>query len=254
MRGADLAAAACRLYLVGYENIDWEMGSNGERRVLTNLIPKFQEPVLFDVGANLGDWTAEVLALGSTTTVHAFELVPDISDTLSSRFATDARVQVNGFGLFDVDSVVPIQYFPEKSTVSGIISSGDDAADGAVIVEHRVQTGDAYCSEHAVGCIDLLKVDTEGVDLAVLRGFQEMLAEQRVNVVQFEHGSISADRGTRLLDFYELLTPLGYRIGKIYPRYVDFKPHGGQRDEEFVGLNYLAVLADRDDLTTAVSR
>ena len=52
----------------------------------------------------------------------------------------------------------------------------------------EVQTGDAYCTRHRIERIDLLKIDVEGAEHLVLRGFERMLHERRIEVIQFEYG------------------------------------------------------------------
>jgi len=37
-----------------------------------------------------------------------------------------------------------------------------------------------------------------------------------------------------------LLEPLGFKIGKLYPNYVDFKDYS-TADEDFLGPNFVAV-------------
>ena len=43
-----------------------------------------------------------------------------------------------------------------------------------------------------------------------------------------------------LADIYEMLEPLGFDIGKLYPNYVDFSPYSPML-ENFLGPNYIAV-------------
>lgn len=46
-----------------------------------------------------------------------------------------------------------------------------------------------------------------------------------------------------LLDAFELLTPLGYRLGKLTPFGVEFYPHWDPELETFVEGNYIACSA-----------
>ena len=55
-----------------------------------------------------------------------------------------------------------------------------------------------------------------------------------------------------LTDFHDLLGPRGFRIGKIYPTYVDFGPYR-YRDEDFLGPNHLAVQESDAALIAALS-
>jgi hypothetical protein len=44
-----------------------------------------------------------------------------------------------------------------------------------------------------------------------------------------------------LRDFYDLLTPYGYRIGRLFPTGVRFQDYDFFRDEHFHDGNYVAV-------------
>ncbi len=46
-----------------------------------------------------------------------------------------------------------------------------------------------------------------------------------------------------LADFYELLEPAGFTIGKIYPTRVDWRAYT-PRDERFLRANFLATIDD----------
>jgi hypothetical protein len=48
--------------------------------------------------------------------------------------------------------------------------------------------------------IDLLKLDTEGAEHLVLRGFDGALARGRIAAVQFEYGRVNAVTGFLLRD------------------------------------------------------
>ena len=59
-------------------------------------------------------------------------------------------------------------------------------------------------------------------------------------VVQFELGGASIDTRTFLQDFWYLLRPLGFRLGRITPRGLVPIPHYREQDECFSMTNYVA--------------
>jgi hypothetical protein len=84
-------------------------------------------------------------------------------------------------------------------------------------VEVDVVTIDEYCEQHGITHIDVLKSDTQGFDLEVVRGADSMLSESRVHLVFCEINFNEAyaelprldeiyaalhDRGLRLVSFY----------------------------------------------------
>jgi hypothetical protein len=66
--------------------------------------------------------------------------------------------------------------------------------------------GDEFCEGQGVKKIDFLKIDAEGHDLEVLKGFEGMLARSRVGVVQVEVWFGHSDR-PRLETFQSWLGP-----------------------------------------------
>ena len=66
---------------------------------------------------------------------------------------------------------------------------------------------------HGLTHIDLLKVDTEGADWQVLRGFESVLSRRGISVVQFEYGYACILARTLHIDFCEYLQRNGYVIG-----------------------------------------
>ena len=75
----------------------------------------------------------------------------------------------------------------------------------------QVRTLDGVAQEEGISSIDLLKLDVEGHELAVLEGARETLA--RTRAVQFEFGGSNIDSGAFLRDIVALLG--GFRIYRL---------------------------------------
>ena len=102
-----------------------------------------------------------------------------------------------------------------------------------------VSTLDAFCSENEIATIDLLKIDTEGTDLEVLRGGERMLREGRIRFVVTEFNDLLEPRGARggaLLPIARFLHQFGFRLIASYTEQVF--PDG----DVFVVSNALFVL------------
>jgi FkbM family methyltransferase len=106
-----------------------------------------------------------------------------------------------------------------------------------------VTTLDEHARANGLDSLSLVKIDTEGHDLAVLRGARALLARQRIAVVQFEYNHRWIYGRSFLRDAFELLEPHGYRIGKLTPRGVEFYPRWDPDLETFVEGNYIACTA-----------
>lgn len=233
-------------------NVNFDLTANGELEVLRRL-STLSPACVFDVGANVGDWSESATGALPTATIHAFEIVPETAEQLRQRLqlAGLTAVTVNAFGMSDAPGTVQVAHLPG-------FTEGSSAAVTQPLGEVQwlncpVTTGDGYCAEHGIEHIDLLKLDVEGLEQRVLAGFEQMLSRRAIDVVQFEYGHLNASVRFLLGDFYELFDRHGYAVGKIFPDGVELRPYNAWRDENFKGPNYLAVRADRDDLLTLLT-
>src|SRR5438477_9388110 len=77
--------------------------SSGES-VLFDVVRRFnlagEHLVVFDVGANIGDFTAATLEeIGGNVDIHAFEPAKNVFATLSHRFGTNSLVTLNNVAI-----------------------------------------------------------------------------------------------------------------------------------------------------------
>jgi hypothetical protein len=79
--------------------------------------------------------------------------------------------------------------------------------------------------------------------MAVLRGARKLFAGQHIMAAQFEYNHRWIAARSFLRDAFELLTPLGYRLGKLTPDGVEFYPGWDAELETFVEGNYVACTA-----------
>lgn len=234
-------------YLRVWSNNNNRMTQNGEEFVLSRLtIPA--DPVVFDVGANRGDWALMLHDHHPTAIVECFEPAPSTVTALTSRLAGCAQMRVHALALSDRSGQGTL-FVSELDPTSSMNSLTKRPSGTGLLTEMaaELRTGDEVMRDLGLCHLDLLKVDTEGHDLSVLRGFKNALTSGAVSVIQFEYNYLSIHSRTLLLDYYELLTPLGYTVGKIHPNGVAFKNYE-VGDENWIGPDCIAVHSSRHDL------
>lgn len=232
-------AAGAEAYLAEYWNrCRFDLEDNGEAWLLRRLAAAGLTPVVFDVGANEGEYAASVLRSWARAEVHAFEIVPAVAGRLARRFEQEPRVLCRAFGLSDRAAVVKVHCLPGDTSASGIMHLHTR---GASVVDGRVEQGDAYLQARGTPRLGLLKVDVEGHELAVLKGFAHALAARQVEAIQFEYGITHLPSRTFLRDFYDLLEPHDYAVGRLLPQSVRFASYDPVHDESHVMGNYVAV-------------
>ncbi len=242
----------CRSYVRTYEGYSYRFSKNGEAQLLKQLSAQNIKTV-FDVGANVGDWSLIAGAGLSDADIHAFEL----SDTtfLELKRAADRHgFKANNFGLSDQDAEIVYKNYGDGSTLNTIVAGADfhDANIPAQEKRARVMRGDDYCATNGIDHIDFLKIDVEGAEHLVLDGFKNMLSRGRISVIQFEYGYVNGDAHFLMKDFFTLFKAHDYVIGPLKPKGVIFGDFDYRLNDFKSGPNYVAVAKSRTDLIKAV--
>jgi FkbM family methyltransferase len=221
-----------------------DMAVNGEsalQRWVLELAPDGELHVA-DVGANVGRWSRSLLAAASAAgraanlRLHAFEPAAGAYAQLE-RALDGAPAILSAVALSDRPGT---SVFHTVAPAAGTNSL--HAAPGISATPETVSTItlDAYAARSAVPRFTFVKIDTEGHDLTVLHGARGLLAEHRIAVVQFEYNHRWVFARAFLRDAFEFLTDLGYVVGKLTPKGVEFYPGWDADLETFVEGNYVA--------------
>lgn len=249
-------AGFCVSAVHAWKNRQYDVTRNGETALLERLRP-FRPRLVLDVGANVGDWTIAASRSLPEVTVHAFEAAPHTAELLARNLAAQAdRVVINATGLSDHAGWLTLYATPDDTTKASIVPDVARAVaeQGWAQVEAvtvQTVTGDAYLREHQIDHVDMLKIDVEGAEFSVLRGFADAFARHAIDLVQFEYGQLNVATRDFLGDFYRFFTDRGFIVGKLFPEGVSFKSYELD-DEDFLGPNYLACSAARTDLIEAL--
>lgn len=225
-----------------------DMDVNGEVAVLA-AIGRLAPTCIFDVGCNHGDWAAAAARHCPTARIHGFEAVPSTARICGERFATDPRIRINPHGLSDTNGTIELRVWNHDDRLSSAVF--DAHAGESTLVPCRMSRGDDYVKEQGIDGIDLLKIDVEGAEPAVLRGFAETLARGAIRAIQFEYGRANLHSRFYLSDYHAKLGD-EFAIGRIFPDGVEFAPYD-PLTERFFLANFLAVRRDQPALMNAVA-
>lgn len=220
-----------------------DMRTNGESRLLLGVLPRCR--VVFDVGANVGDWTAIALGINRELEVHCFEPSPATFSRLSTR-PFPGKVVLNNIGLGSARGAGELLVFGDGSGMNSLYRrEGLEAGWGVKPQERRekvtLDTIDGYCRDRSVERVDYLKVDVEGHELEVFKGARAMLETGRIGQVQFEYGGTYIDSRILLKDVFEFFQGLPYSLCKVHPRSLVGVGRYDSRLENFQYQNWVAV-------------
>jgi len=224
-----------------------ETSTNGEaslQRWMLDLSAPGDRVHIVDVGANVGQWAAAMLAAAREAgrlddlDLHSFEpssfSFARLSEALREEGVSLIRAALSERSGSSTLHVVA----PGAGTNS--LHKSPDVLGNASTEQVPTMTLDAYAERTGLDRISLVKIDAEGHDLAVLRGACGLFAERRISVAQFEYNHRWVYARFFLRDAFDLLEPLGYRIGKLTPFGVEFYPRWHADLETFVEGNYVA--------------
>jgi FkbM family methyltransferase len=184
---------------------------------------------IFDVGANIGQTSTDLTRYFTDAAIHAFEPVNSTFEILDKNLGNNKRIILNNFALGSENKELEILLYNE-SLINSLLNEVDPQ-NQQISVENNRQTqvvkivkGDEYSKLNNLGSIFLLKTDTEGYDLDVLRGFEAMIINKKIYFifaeVTFDEADISH---TSFFKINEYLNLHGYKFSGIY----DSIHHGG---------------------------
>lgn len=216
---------------------DGNPATNGEHRLLRKVLPGCR--VVFDIGANVGDWTAAALRLAPHLAVHCFEPSPTTFARIAGR-QFPPQVRLNNLGLASTPGEAQLQvYAPGAGTNS--LHRRDVLGAAETVERVEITTFDRYCQVAGIAEVDFVKIDVEGHELEVFRGMSEALSRKAVRLIQFEYGGTYLDARIQLRDVFELVSAFGYAVYKVMPRRLQPVPSYSARLDNFKYSNWVAT-------------
>jgi FkbM family methyltransferase len=231
--------------------------TNGEhelQRWILGSWPAGQPIRVIDVGANVGEWSAAMLANArkagrlADLDLHAFEPSGYTFTRLTQALA-GRPVRLQRAALSERAGSAPLYIAAPGAGINSLHEAAPGTQETELV---PVTTLAAYADQCSIDDIALVKIDTEGHDLAVLRGAVPLLSAGRIAAIQFEYNHRWVFARAFLRDAFELLQPAGYRLGKLTPFGVEFYPGWAPELETFVEGNYVALTARAVAMVPAV--
>ncbi|HXX22847.1 MAG TPA: FkbM family methyltransferase [Terriglobia bacterium] len=175
------------------------------------------QPVVFDVGANIGCWSRSFLRAMPDARVFIFE------PSAGCRAVIETAPQLAKATLIPC----AVGERPGKATLHFCSATDGTASlhervDTVVgnrrytVAEVEVITLDDVIEREKLDFVDLVKMDVEGHEPFVLRGAQRSMAARRIGALAFEFGAGNINSRTFFRDLWDVLTPK-FSIWRITP-------------------------------------
>lgn len=212
-----------------------------------------ENPVIFDVGANIGQWSLQFIdVILNQTTIdpttlchHAFEPVPATRAKLLESVAgtrPDYKINVHPFALSDRTGETYINILGSPTSGrNSIVDSLLPAEKAAERVTIELRTVDEVCAELGLKTINFLKIDAEGHDYSVILGAKRMLNGERIDAIQFEYTKRWIDSRCFLKDVFALVEGTPYIVARIRPNKLEAFDSWHAELDRFFAANYALV-------------
>lgn len=223
---------------IGYHNCD--MATNGELLLLDKLQIG---NVVMDVGAHTGEWSLNLLNFKKNIFIYCFEPMPIFCKILEQNLRNQP-VSLHEFAVSKENATATFVYYPKHpglSTLHRRPEIENMLSMEPIFFDVETKQLDLFCVEHQLSHIDFLKIDTEGNELNVLLGAENLLKNGGIDLIQFEYGGCYLDSKTTLKSVYDLLTKYDYEIYRITSFGLIEILEWNETLENFAYSNYLAA-------------
>ena len=181
--------------------------------------------IIFDVGANVGNVTKKYVELFPNATIHSFEPIPQAIAQFNEKHENNKSVILNTCGLSNKVGTQSLNINKSIDTSSlleskSIGASSDKFCETVEQLDISLSTLDHYCTENKIDQIDLLKMDTQGSELNILKGAEALLKQGKVKMIFTEIYFKEQYKGQAT--FYEIalyLKQYGYYLKDMYELY-----------------------------------
>ncbi|MEQ9530409.1 MAG: FkbM family methyltransferase, partial [Haliea sp.] len=220
---------------------------SGERSFLRNYLLG-KNGVLIDVGANGGQYSKEALEFNPALRIYAIEPHPVTFKLLSENLHGENVVKINK-GLSGQRGTLKLYDYKDRdgSAHASLFRDVITEIHGAgTAVDHDVElvTLDEIVFENDINEVSLLKIDTEGNELEVLRGGENTLTTGKIKAIHFEFNEMNVSSRVFFRDFWKMLA--NYKLYRMLPNdLLEIKSYHPLECEIFAYQNIIAILEEK---------
>lgn len=226
---------------IEYSNTETDtLNTSRENLVIKNLINNGD--IVFDIGANVGDWTNQVLLSHKNICLFSFEPLNFLVESMKKRFK-DKNVKIYESAVYSEEKTINFNYYKKWPQSSSIYSQNwltpwlEEPKKIAVKAIYL----DKFCADNKISHINFLKIDVEGSELDVLKGTSDLLKKHAIDFIQIAYNRAYFGAQISLRQIYDLLTSFKYSIFKAYTDGLVYIPKWDDFLENHRRSNYIAI-------------
>lgn len=228
---------------LGILNFESDLMS-GEEKFITKYVSKISKGVILDIGANVGSYSIQVRELNPNIEIFAFEPHPKTFEILRNN-VVGLDINVMNVGVGSENGVLKLYDYADKdgSEHASLYKDVIESFHKGTVVEHSVEvlSVDALCKENNIERIGLLKIDTEGHEMQVLKGASSYLLNNKIDLIHLEFNEMNVASRVFFKDFWDFLP--NYDFYRMLPDgLVPIKNYSPVFCEIFAYQNIVAIL------------
>jgi len=193
----------------------------GENFLLARLAQSNIKTIV-DVGANVSIYGYD--RLPKRVRFIGFEPNPETFSQLQKK-NYPGRVQLHQLAVGATEKTIKLYDFADDAVLKTTQPTATLASTSKAVIEqfhhqkaktYSVQqvTLDTFLAKLKISKVDLLKIDVEGYELSVLKGAQKLIADEKIDLIQFEFNEMHVYHRVFFKDFIDLLPSYTlYRLG-----------------------------------------
>lgn len=230
-----------------------DIARNGEAFAQRCVVEKTSEAVplvVFDIGANQGEWTESLLqALPAARreqdhlVVHAFEPVPSTAAMFRERLAKYPEVktvELHECAMSEATGQAEIMIYGAGAGTNSLHFSREEQKTETTL-EVPLKPLDLVRGELGIDHIHFVKCDTEGHDAKVIKGAADSLSAGCIDVLQFEYNHRWVSGGAFLKDIFDMIIGLPYNLARVDETGLTVFKTWHPELERFFQSNYMLV-------------
>lgn len=188
--------------------------------LINDQLNKGEKIVMIDIGANTGQTTLKFKTYFPGAVIYCFEPIKSTYEILKKNISSLTQVQSFNFAIGDSVTEATV-FHRDDSQWNSLVSILNERAEiaGAESEKVKVTTLDKFLLEHEISKVSLLKSDTEGFEMNVLKGAENSLKNQVFDFIYIEVGFHPADRQhTYLPELIYYLEKFNYRFSGLFEK------------------------------------
>lgn len=195
-------------------------------------MPSFYPRIIFDVGANVGEFTQHSIKKFPNSSIHCFEPSELTFEKLKNNFKKDLGINFHKIALSNIEGQLPFTKNYDVCNSLVVKKDSDEtnksndkldiriralSGDNIEIETVKTKTIDSFCQENNISEIDLLKIDTEGFDFEVLQGARKTLESKSIGFIYTELTfSRDTNKFSSAFEVIDFLWSFDYEVFRVY--------------------------------------